>query len=454
MQQPGSRPAETPLQDLGKRIITGSRAFIPLLETAGDGRALVDICLHYKDILLFQKRYVPASLRDNQTKELNIVSNTDRNYSVLDRILNMSPNFWIFGFLERVLDLGFTHLFRDNPASDVYREVLSRLVPALKDMWASVDPKDYQGCEDRVCYFNKPPRPTPKVEPQDLVRFLHDLVQLKHGEVLKKTVSTMVKRLNEIAWQHGSKAFLRDFWLPFLHELAAHMTYGRGSSSALLFEPNASFQPLFKAVLTCYACARVGMQPPSQPNDLRRGPCYRYQDRPELAKLVSFLEDATRKEARFPDLDKDQKAAARDMTEMLKVEIKYDRSTKPFTLIMTKLSESDPDKHAAWNKRKEDFKTDVLLKFADQEFLKEMLGGERGYDRMTELTFLLNGDQQQSSVAAAGTLDGQEQRSDGHPLQAIQANVQLTGMTPDARNAALNQGSENADRASKRVRVE
>ena len=455
-----SNPTQTDnlVQALCKRIITGSRTFIPLLETAGDGRALFDMCLHFNDILSFHDRFVHINgQKASEDSDPKTASNSFRIFRVLKRILDMSPSFWTFGLLERVLDRSYTHVFRDKLALVVYRDLLTRLVPAFNDLWRQIDPQDYQNYKDLINHHHKPPRPIPKVEPRDLVRFLNDLVQLKLGDVLEKALSTMAEHLTNLARstrQHDSQSILEGFWIPLLHELAAKLTSKIGNHSTLLLEPKSRFQPIFRAALIAYARVRVGEQPPSNATDLARRLPRNYRDRPELADLVKFMEDPIQKEGRFPNLDREQKTAAHRMTEKRDVEIKHDRSTRPSTIIMIKLSKSDPEKHEAWNKRKEEFKTDVLLKFPDQDLLKEILGGILGYEELMNLTFLRNEDQHHPSVSADIDHLIQQQESSARTLQAIRANTQLAGTVRQAADTALDQGSENADRANKRLRVE
>ena len=449
-------------------ILPSSGNYLPLLTTAGDGRALIDICFDYGDESLLHTTILPQ-----------VVAELDND--------KRSDLLWIFGLLERTLDLGFTHLFRQREARDIYEEVVSRFQNRLESAWSMID--YYQATVGSSGHTNTAPKLV-RLAPADLVRFFQDLTRLKLDTVLVGTLSTIHSQMSRLSheqrdppsyyrpkWlrdkpvkQPGAK--YRNFWLPFLHELIT----GFEKSKTPLSKDR--YGPLFQFTLEGYANVFVGKQPHHVSKDLKMEPnrVYRGKTSRVLADYLEFLRDGTRKQARFPHYKQRDKSCVKSLSEHLRVDLtyEYEKMTGGYTVVVTKLSDADKVHHEEWAKRREEFKADVLGKF-DQELLRGLLGAE-GYEKLVNLPFLNR--ERPAAAADAGAVDIQEaeviageesedQQSRApeqansattvQPLQPVQPNGPVPSGRRTRKTAAAELDQEAKDtgrtRSSKRVRT-
>ena len=374
--EPRAAPTHPLIAQWGQRMVLAcADNFIPFLDKIGDGRALMDICYTYGNEAFFHSTVMHQVLKE--------LARCNESFSEYPHSPVMP--FWALGLLDRMVELGATHLFRTRPVAHVYSAVVTRLSPLFPGL-----------CKDANRYHKYITDDTLQtILPVDLARFLRDLEWLGFEPQRTALVSAIIKYMHNdmtpdsLSYYAPDSTLLRDFWLPFLHELLVTInttitTINTGEQDLnrqrLLRH---QYHPLLTSTLTAYARAFVGDQPPdpNNPPDLRRVDMYVHRDPAFMRDCIDFLESPTRREARFQNWTKKEKYHAKTKADRLDVRCWHDKSTKPFTFVMTKISIADPEKHEAWAKRRDEFRAE-LERF---RVVFECVGDQRGFAALMEL---------------------------------------------------------------------
>ena len=259
---------------------------------------------------------------------------------------------WVFGFLERLLEVIPRNTFDRESMLYTYRQVADGFCCKGHYLMAIECTVEEDGEYQQDC----------GVKPETLTQFISDLNQHHLDDSLDTLLDNMEAR---VRWIPGEDE-ARHLWLPFLRKLVLTSVHpGR-------------YKKLLVSLIGECALKWVGRQPPLEPDDLRRElrvhEVERLRADPGLARACDFLLSETHKTAKF-QWNAIQRQQAKHIWRRKRVTLSLDESTTPPTLTVEKRSRCDQQHHEAWWKKMEELKNE-LLDFTRTEVMRGSAGWE------------------------------------------------------------------------------
>jgi hypothetical protein len=182
--------------------------------------------------------------------------------------------------------------------------------------------------------------------PADLAGFILDLASFDCPKILGRTVERIVSAVSKPNFTLDD---YKTFWLPFLHNLLDLL-----ASNFVPLSPS-PIGKLFRTILQHYPHVAVGMQPLPHNGNWSIMRAFAFTHNGECSTcdpVVAFLRSPSERTKSFKIPASQKEHISRALGWMKDLEVRVDKSSRPFTTTLRKKGEGDEEDLMEWEKRR------------------------------------------------------------------------------------------------------
>ncbi|KAI9771775.1 MAG: hypothetical protein M1835_006386 [Candelina submexicana] len=321
-----------------------------------DGDALAGVAAEYGNNMLFQS-VLPIAKK--------FVSNTP----------------FTIEFTRRLFKAGEENRIPENAVSNVFRDLLSDLIPAFTLDVQTPSPKrprfDYVSYDSERSETSEDSEPS-LISGEDLADLIEQCISLGLEDEVDQILTKLQTEISNV-----DTFALSTFVIPFLEEFLAIL---EDQQIPLSTPP---YQSFIKHALNTYITRYVDLEPARPKDGTRKELEGKGCGCKDCKSLNEFLVDPAKKSTTFSMAEKRRKHIELRIGPIPHLKVETIRTTKPYSLKLEKCTEADwEEDHDRWEKRSNDVKGQ--MKELGLEKLREVLGEQ--YDELVEQRVVRLGD--------------------------------------------------------------